>query len=227
LGLKAKPLLGGGVASGIWGIWNPCGITNANFVNGEKRAENVLSSFGGAIQSRTAPSALLLTTEDSIADPAVLDTWEAWSDNEAMTAGTEVVELFVSRDAGIPGALDTYLEVADVTLTLDSANTPSLLLHGAEQSNYQLSCTITNNTTGDGITLDFGMILAQQLKADTDLRTVTYLADSTNQFQALALKGGTRKDWLKLQPGANTIQFDETGLVAVTLDLEWEERHYT
>lgn len=219
----AQDILGGKLSIGRWEIWNPCFITNANFANGEKYSATNLSAWYASIQSRTPGGAY--TLEDTIAAPSALVTWEAWSDNQAIDAGSDTVILQLQRAAGVPAPEDQFLEVADVTLTLDSSYTPVSVI-GSRVTFYPLSCRITNNTTGEAIDLDFSMALNQQLAVDTDARTVTYLADGSNQFQALELVGGPRKDWLKLAPGTNQLQFDETDLVAVTVDLEWEERHY-
>jgi hypothetical protein len=207
---------------GYWECANPCQITNANFTNGEKRSGNLSQAWDASIVS--VDSAGNTTTEDTIAIPSTVSTWEAWSDNEAITAGAVKVRLRQYLAAGI-GAATNRVEVADVTLTISSTYAPSVGI-GAEEGNYSLACTITNNTTGKAIALAFTMALNQELEVDTDNKTVTYLADGSNQFQALTVTAGPRRDWLKLQPGNNTIQFDDTGTAAVTIDWEWEERRY-
>ena len=209
---------------GRWVLKNPCEITNANFANGEKRSVTNLSAWTASIETRNAAGTV--TVEDTIAAPSVTAAWEAWSDNEALISSAVQVILQLARDPGVPNVNDQLLEVSDVTLTLNSAKTPTVIL-GTRQNNYLLGLRITNSTTGQILDLDFGMVLDQQLELDTSAKTVTYLADNTNQFQALTLVGGPRKDWLRLQSSLNTLQFDETGLAGMTVDFEWEERHYT
>lgn len=219
----ANLVLGTTLSYASWRLTNPCGFTNANFQNGEKRSETNTGAWYASIQTRNAAGAY--TLEDTIAAPSTTATWESWSDSEALTAGTITILLQLQRAAGIPGGFDQKLEVADVTMTLDSSNTPSITI-GAEQSNYAMTAKITNLTTGDAMYITFAGELDQELEIDTARKTVTYLADYTNHFSALALVGGPRRDWLRFAPGANLLQFDDTGTGNVTISLEWEERFY-
>jgi len=206
-------------ASGRWSVYNPCGITAANFTNGEKYAE-VVSVFDARIQSSSDGSSW--ADEYDIPDPSSASTWESWSRNETLASGSKYVGLFhLMNDY----AQSYYVEAADCTLTLNSSNTPTLSI-GSEQGNYELDVTITNNTTGDAIEVVFSMGLNEELEIDTAEKTVTYLEDDSSQFQALTLVGGARRDWLKLQPGNNTLEWTQTGTNGVTVTVEWEERYY-
>ena len=89
---------------------------------------------------------------------------------------------------------------------------------------YRLEATITNETTGDAFQLDFGMDLNQSLRVNVDTDEVTLLGDDSPQYQALSIVGGTRKKILRMQPGANTIKYEEGGLVDVDIDIEFERR---
>lgn len=206
--------------AGIFFIGNICGILSANFVNGEQYSENA-PFVAGEIESSNNYGGGGWNTEYDIPGPSADDTWESWSRNETLDTGRRSVGLY---SFGF-GSWTAYIEVADVTIALNTANTPAVSI-GAEQGNYSLTCTITNQTTGDAVTLDFIMDLNEQLELDTDDKTVIYLDDSTNQFQALGLVGGSRRDWLKLRPGTNTIRFDDTGTNAVTVDFTHTERFY-
>ena len=219
LGVKANSQ-----AYNYWTNFNPCGITAANFANGEIYADDITKwhlIWTGIFSSLDGST---YTQEDDIAAPSTNATWESWSDNETLIAGSKYVRLQVSKSDGINASHYNYVEAADVTLTIDSTYIPTVGI-GAEEGAYPLDCRITNNTTGMSIDLDYLMVLNQELEVDTDLKTVTYLADNSNQFQALTV-GTVRRDWLKLQPGNNTIQFDDTGTNGVTVDFEWDERRY-
>jgi hypothetical protein len=200
-----------------WYLDNPCGITNANFVNGQKRTDNYLQ--WGALEAAYIYSDLAI--EYYVPAPTINNTWQTWSQNEALTTGAKTVGLFAETDY----YMETYIEAADVTLTLNSSNTPTIVI-GAEQSSYSLDCVITNQTTGDSIELTFNMETNEDLEFDTDAKTVIYLLDNTNQFQALTVSGGPRRDWLPLQPGNNTLRFDDVGTNGVTIDVTYEERFY-
>ena len=198
---------------------NPCGITAANWTNGEKYSSSLSSIWRAALKSRTGGGSY--TTDYNIPEPTVAATWQTWSQNVTSLTVTEIA-LEVSL-----GTLDASVKVecADVTVTLDSAVTPTTAV-GVEQTNYQLACTLTNETTGEAIQLAFNMQLNQGLKVDTYNKEITYLLTNSKRFSALTLVGGARKHWLKLAVGNNTIRYDETGVAGLTLDFSWEERHY-
>lgn len=215
-----------GHAVGYLQVYNPCFITNANFANGEKYSGDLGAAWSAYIKSGASGWATSVV-EDVIAEPSTVSTWEAWSDNEAITASSPYVRLYmdITGYSGMSTIKKFYLEAADCTLTLNSSYTPTVSI-GSEQSNYSLACKITNNTTGLAINLAFVMGLNEELQIDTYNKTITYLADNSSQFQALTIEGATRRDWLALNPGNNTLQFDDTGTVGVTITLSWEERHY-
>lgn len=224
IGMKAPIGLVTYAGAGRWKISNACGITHANFTNGEKRAEQpAQANWHGYVKSSTNGSAW--TQEYSIPIPTNGSTWEAWSRNETMTASSiwVSVELHMTYNASFYS--NDNLEVSDCTLTLNSSNTPDGAT-GSESVNYGLECTITNETTGVAISLAFVMALDEELEINTDEKTVVYLKDDTRQMAALTLDGGVRRRWLSLAIGDNTIRYDETDLTTVTLYTQFHERYY-
>lgn len=200
--------------------YNPCGITNANFTNGEKYAGFGEAQWNGFIRSGiNGPNEF---TEATIADPTLAATWQSWSQNEALRTGSKYVGIQLLDTQG-GGGTEMYMEAADVTLTLNSSNTPNTTI-GAEQGNYNLDATLTNNTTGDAIQITFQMELDETLTIDTWEGTVTYEADGSSQYDAVTRLGGPRLAWLTFQAGSNTWQFDDTGTNAVTVAISYEER---
>lgn len=199
-----------------WYLYNPCGISNANFTNGEKYQTDDNSVWSARVISATNPSTW--RTEYTIVKPDPVATWVAWSTNEAIA----ITSYYVGIELLTTGAGD-YLEVADCTITV---NVYPVVQLSAELGNYGLSATITNNTTGEAIVINFNMAIDASLEVDTYDKTIIYLLNNSNQLQALTLSGGARKDWLRLQPGANTLQFDDASTNGVTIGLSWEERHY-
>jgi len=216
---------GAGVSSVAWyEIYNPCYITNANFTNGEKYAVIKTSYYGSVGSGSIYTGSCHGNTEYDIPDPAANTTWEAWSNDTAITALCPYVGLLIA--AGWYGW--DYAEAADVTLTLNGTYAPAHEIIAETANGYTLACTITNNTTVEAISLAFpGMDLTESLEVDTTAETLTYLKDDTLQMQALTVVSGPRRHWLRIQPGNNTLQYDETGVLGVTVDLTWAERHYS
>ena len=200
-------------------IINPCGLTNANFQNGEKRSSDDVASWSAQIEATEDGQSWIY--QSAIADPSAEDTWQAWSGNQALTNKIGVGIYARSHS----GQTVLWVEAADVTLTLNSSNTPTIVL-GSEQGNYTLSCTITNNTTGDAIEINYEMDLNEELEVNTDEKTVLFLDENSNQFNALDLVGGSRKIWLPLDAGNNTLQLDDVGTGDLTITVTWWERYY-
>lgn len=221
LGINSIGYAPGMIHRARWEVFNQYGITNANFQNGEKLKVN-LDAWNCQIQSNDMAG--LWNQEYAIPAPSADGAWEAWSRNEALNADSARLSLYFEVDSN-SFTDPSYLEVADVTLTLDSSKTPQIAIC-AEQGNYLLAATITNVTTGQVVLLDFVLGLGETLEMDSDRKTVTREADSSPQLQALTLVGGARRDWLKLVPGNNTLKYEEAGVADVDLTIEFEERYF-
>jgi hypothetical protein len=209
-------------SGGRWVLYNPCRLTNANFTNGEKRSSSK-ANFDARIEGSTDGSSWV--DEYYIPDPAADNAWEAWSRDEAL--GGRVYLGFSCRTSG---AFDNKAEVADCTVTLSGSYQPVHTVNSEGTNEYDLDCTITNNTSGDAISLAYsGMDLDGELEVDTDAKTVVDLGDSSKQMQALALVGGARRQWLPLEAGDNELELEypETGAAGVTVTVEFEKRYYS
>lgn len=208
----------GDVTTGLWVLYNPCGIVSANFQNGQKKTTITAGKWDARIQSSITGESW--TTEFVITVPGLLDTWAAWSQNETLQSNARYVALaFLNTQDNA----DRHLEVADVTVALDSTYTPTTSV-GSEQSNYDLACTLTNTTRGEAVELTFNMALNEGLEFDTDNFTVKYLLDNSSQFQGLEVIGSPRAEYLPLSPGDNVLQFDDAGTTGLTITIEYEER---
>lgn len=120
------------------------------------------------------------------------------------------------------------MEATGCTVTLDSGNTPtynSTVFTQTPKTTYSVTATITNSTTGDGIEISFQGEENQTLEIDTDAKTVTDLSDDSSQLSVLTLTGGARRDWLKLRPGDNVLEFSDEGTEEVEMEI-WFDRRY-
>lgn len=201
--------------------YNLCGITNANFQNGEIYQDDTSSSaWDWWIKSSLNGSSWV--SEYNLGTKPSDSTWTSWSRNEALESGSLYAAIYFKS---APFSGKDCCECSDVTLTLNSAQTPTIAVR-SEVGNYSLDALLTNNTTGDAIRITYSMDLSDEIEVNTDLKTVVDLEDGTNQFQAKEVVGDPRRDWLKLEPGVNDIQFDDTGTVEMEIDISWEERYY-
>jgi hypothetical protein len=211
---------GGAFAQG-WYLANPCGIVNAAWADGQARAEDkdsFLLELRYWVRGASWWTNQLYWNASST--PLGADnTWQAWSEAAAASDWSPADDL-----ALILYAYNGDAEAGTVTVSLSTSEVPVVTVNG-EQGNYELAATITNQTTGEAITVGFVMDLDSELEVDTDERTVTWGADDSGQFQALSLSAA-RRHWLRLLPGANVLRFDDAGTNGVTVVAEWEERWY-
>jgi hypothetical protein len=207
-----------------WQLYNPCGIVNAAYSNGYKRRASTgfIVRLGNWVRGSNWWAYRTTGTTD-IAAPTNPNAWEAASYSGAAFATSDAIEAALFYNP-------SDIEFGDAVVTLNSLETPVITV-GAEQGNYHLQATLTNQTTGEAIGLDFVMNVNSELEIDTANRTVTWLADNSRQLQALT-QSGTRttqpakRHWLRLLAGSNTLRFDDTGTGNVTLTTEYRKRYY-
>jgi hypothetical protein len=204
-----------------WGLYNPCGITNAAWTNGWKRRATTLAGADFLCHLMYwVRGETWWRWMDTPASPTLLNTWEAMSYSGGAFAVSNTIMLalyFYASD----------VEAGDVTVTLNNTETPVVTVNALEQGNYSLACIITNTsvTPNEAITLQIVTNLNSEVEIDTYNRTVTWLLDGSRQFQALTVPT-TRRAWLRLLPGTNTLRFDDTGTGDVTLTTKFAERYY-
>jgi len=226
LGIETDPTFYPAIGEGRLYLYNPCGILEVDFSDGEKFREHASATWQAEIQS-SVDGATWVTAFD-IAAPVVAGVWEAWNDSEILGAGSTYAGLYLKG-----GLLEfpflyirrNYLQAEDCTVTLDDTYTPTIDL-GDEQDTYSMECRITNNETDEAIDLAFTIDMDEALEVDTDEKTVTYLVDGSNQLQALTFVGGVRRQWLRLIPGANELQFDDPDTAGVTIVTTFHRRYY-
>jgi hypothetical protein len=217
LGIRGTPTGTKIAIDGAWSLFNPCGISSANFQNGQFYHGRV-TWWGGAV--RSSVDGTIYTTEYSI-PTSTNDTWNSWSQNVSLTSGSRYVLLSLAGYASL--ADPSRVEAADVTVALNSTYTPTVRI-GGEQTTYRLSATLTNTTTGEAVTIDIAMDTDESLEIDVATSEVTYLADNSSQFGAVTPVGEPRRHLLRLQAGVNELQYDESGVVEVDMTFSWERR---
>lgn len=207
-------------------LYNPCGILEANFIDGEKCKQHVSADWAASIDS--SPDGASWVSEYSIAAPIVagVGVWEAWNQSQTLVDGSKYVGLYLRGGYQEYHTIRrNYLQADTCIVTLNNSNTPTVEL-GDEQGVYPLACRITNNDTDEAIDLAFTIDMNEALEVDTDGKTVMYLHDNSNQLQALTFVGGVRRNWLRLIPGANELQFDDPDTAGVTITTTFHRRYY-
>jgi hypothetical protein len=192
LGLRTNPMFYPAIGEARLYLYNPCGILEADFIDGEKYKQVASALWTSEIQS--SADGAMWTTEYSIAAPAVAASWEVWNRDEALTDGAKWVALYLKGglfELPFCYVRDDYVQVDLVYLTLNDSYTPTVIFLGDEQNTYSLECRLTNNETGEAIDLTFTIDMNETLEVDTDGKMVTYLLDGSSQ--RTRRRGGTRR----------------------------------
>ena len=202
---------------GRWQVYLPCGLS-AYDVDG--------SSYGSAsmVEIEASPNGAtwsILDTSDA-GDPA---TWIAWNETATGLAGD--LCYLAARPRLLDGGNDLMAQIEKVTVTFQAAQRPSGYING-EFSNYQLQMTITNETTGEAITLSplpglLGSV--QSLVVDGAAKTARLVPGGINVYGAMR-RDAMRPALIRLAPGNNTIRVEEAGAAGIVVAVAFRARWY-
>lgn len=208
-------------ASVEWRLYQPCGVTTIASASGSKYRYTTAWASKAAIQRSGGGNSW--TDVNAQAAPASANTWTSWSISSTALGATNKYLRFLLSGTIKGSASNRYAyEVDAITLTLDSTKTPAVTF-GAQQANYTLDAVLTNNTTGDALILRYLMATGQSLVINCEDKSVTH---SSGANARAALTTNTRRlAWLDLQPGANTLQFDDVGTANVTVSIVYRDRN--
>lgn len=204
-----------------WDFYHPAGITHVTAA-GEKYRYTSKWPYARLKKNITGSSKKWVTVWTDVTPPTV----KTWADLVAHSAvdlsGTYYYLRFeFSGTVGATANSVNYYEIESMTLALTAANVPQGTFN-AEQSNYHIEATITNNTSGEYMEINTGMELNTALTIDC-LNKKVYLADNTVVSDITF--SSIRKDWLALSTGVNELQFDDTGTAALTFVTNWRDRN--
>jgi hypothetical protein len=217
--------------AGLIHFYNPCGLSRVNITSASKYLKDLSLSWTAKTRAGSGAGGEWVDEWDILA-PTVADTWQSWTRDETLAA--MIFPLGISRQ---PTHFGVYLEVDHTTLTdaaievntadvyLDSNYIPSASPASEQNGPYLLDGVLENTTTGESISIFFLMEIDETLEIDTDAKTVRYLKDGSNQFQAVSVEP-LRLDWLRLEAGSNTLKFTESGLSGMNIVTEWRNRYY-
>lgn len=185
-------------------------------------ATNYLFRVGSA----TTPSSLDQFSDFldgfSVAAPGVTDATDAWTQASLDLGGTyNYFLLYAQRNVANDDG-EIRLEITDLTATLNSSNLP-VAAAGSSYEYYHINASLSNTTTGDYIDVDHYCNLNTALIISTAEHTV--VDNDSGAYARGAIQLSTyRHDWLKMTPGANVLQWDETGATGLTIVVKRRER---
>lgn len=182
-------------------LYNPCGLSGVNITSARKYRNG--SSTGWSAQFDSSPDGVTYTIKSAITAPVNNSTWEAFNVNVNTLAGDKY---FCLKVANTIAALTNGVEILDATAAISA---PPSLFVGLQAQNYEINLTITNNTTGESMTVKTNFTFSGYVRIDTRERVIK-VNDNVNALSSKTLSSN-RKDWLRLTPGNNSLTFTDAG----------------
>lgn len=193
-----------------WVIYNAAGYTNVLY-SGKKYAADLDSWPAIMGLQYLQPDAAWFTSQTE-AIPGVAQAWTAFgAHNKALGATYSTIRFGIDGALMIGAGAAAMVQFDTVTLTLASANVPTFAV-GSELAMNMFNFTLTNSTTGEYLKVKTPCAVSDTLTVDAENKAA-YLADGSRINVILST---TREAWLDLKVGANTLQFDDVGTVAIT-----------
>jgi len=195
-------------------------------VSGEKRRETTSWPAVAGLRYMASASAFTALHKSTYevwneTTPGSASTWTAFSQNATAGAVSDVPGVALML-GGLISADDTYaaIEFDSITVALTAANVPDITF-GSEVVNNHADFRITNNTTGEWIEVHAPLAVNDSIIVDTEDYECYRESDAADL--PILLDDESRAEWLLLQPGNNTLQYDEANVVAVTVLVTWED----
>ena len=113
-----------------------------------------------------------------------------------------------------PVKTEEYIELDNIVLKRDTTRTPKIVM-AAEEVCYLMNLRLKNDTTGDYLDIFYPMKLGQNIVINCEDKRVT--DGETGVDIPFVCSPSNPAEWIYLQPGANTISYNETGVVSTTL----------
>lgn len=202
---------------GRWQVYVPCGLS-AYDIDG--------SSFdsGSYVEIEVSANGAVWSVSD-ISDDGDTGIWLAW--NETRSGLAEDLRYLAMRPRLFGGGNDLVAQIETVEVTFQSGQRPSGVI-GSELGNYQLQLTVTNQTTGEALTLSPlpGLLSSvQSLVVDSAARTVTIEPHGINAYSAMR-RDAVRPSPLRLVPGDNEILLEDPNTSGIEIEIAFRRRWY-
>lgn len=206
-----------------WTYFNPYVITAISSL-GEKYKLNSTTTWP-VTRLTSSVAGTTFVQEWAEATPASAATWTNWTHaSEAVPAGTKYLRFEFS--GAVQASLNNVARnevnlgsAGSMGVTLDSNTVPSVTVK-SQQTNAEINVVLANTTTGDSLNVSFPLEANKTLTIDTENRQMSY--------QGILLSppdlSSVRQEWLRLQPGDNTITYTDSTTGNVTVVFTYNAR---
>ena len=195
-----------------WRISHPVGFTDI-VMNGDK-----YRSSSGWVSGSKSYAGLQVSLDGkkwvniwSQSTPSSTSSYQGFTGSPTSLSGTyPIARLRLAGAIAAAVDVENALEVDEAELTRGSS-IPSVVL-GSESSNYELTCELSVDQTGESIKVAYQMQTNETLVVDCFNHRVFKKDDNTDAYSAIS-KSTVRRDWLNLMPGVtNRITITDPGI---------------
>lgn len=192
-----------------WLFSHPCGMTNVSYA-GEKYT--IRTSWPSIVGLQILVDGAAWQTVQNEAIPIAPAFWDTISQSVSLGGTYGSVRFAIDGTLSLTAGDIAMAQFNTVILTIDSSNLPILVLTTAQAINF-FNFTLTNNTTGDALVVNAPCPLNVTMTIDCEGKVL-----SMSNGDRFSIQLSTdRTDWLDLDPGANTLQWDDVGTNGVTI----------
>lgn len=215
----------------MWYLFNPCGISAANFTNGENYTPYNVVDWPPLWQCDIRSSADMINWTTAYAIPyGDIWTWRNWSYNATgLPVNTTCIAMYLLASAGGPIApghptRDSALECSDVAVTL--ASPPVTLIYPEIEPAGRIEGALVNDTTGESLAISFRADgQSDMIVIDVDRYVV--MKGVKMSFSSV-VPDNLRMYFLRLAAGENTLRYLAADVLApgdVTINVKFERRY--
>ena len=201
----------------LWSLYHPAGITSFTANLDRYRAKTSWPTITFE-KSRDGNTWVALYT---VATPASAAAWTTLAVGSVAAGDYKYLGWHIEGTVAASASNYAAAEVNDITITLASGGIPTVSVGSELANHYLLDATITNTTTSESISIKTLLTLNQKVTINCQDQTVKK-ADGANVISAIDWSS-VRSEWLTLKTG-ESLQYDETGAVALTIGLKWRGR---
>lgn len=204
-----------------WLFYHPARITNVKY-SGDYRTVDSDNSWPATVglQYLQPDGTWKLGYSDSNFPPHSSDSWIAFdSFDVSITIDTNTIRFVMDGQLNSVINAKAQWHADTVFNTYDSDDLPVISVGGENTINF-FDFKLTNSTTGEYIKVTTPCPLNTALTIDCE-KKLAYLADGTRVPITLS---SNRQQWLDLQSGNNSLQYDDVGTVAVHVNVTHRDR---
>jgi len=162
--------------------------------------------------------------EEYVNPDSTLSVWTAYGSEATTLSQTAYAIVFYHWMKNFSDSA-MYAEATDVLVTIVDEPSVTLGAVGYYPSSQTIACKLANNTLSQAIYIEGMIESAQNLVVDCENFTVEEEDTGRARLNMIRMEADTvRHRWLELAAGSNTLEYTDTSVVGVTIEIDYRSR---